>query len=162
MVFKHYSDEVKLNKGKLDDNFRIGELDKLIVSTRKTLKSMKIDTQNKYVFYKRNTKGESILGIQLISGDMEDISNYIVFDHKMYQLGELSGCSCDMHTDAKASQKGNEFATYSVDSITSFFTDIEKGLIESKQITKDYDCMKSLDSKSGKENPFAKIFRRRG
>ena len=162
MVFRHYKDEIRISKSKLNDGLRINELDKLIVSTRKTLKSMKIDTQNKYVFYKRNTKGESILGIQLISGDMEDISNYIVFDHKMYHLGELSGCGCDMHADGKVSQKGNEFATYSVDSITSFFTNIEKGLIESKQVTKDYDCMKSLDSKSGKENPFTKIFRRRG
>lgn len=64
------------------------ELVKFVKITNEALKLLHISVSDKNIFYQRNEKGESILGIKLVSGNDDDKTNYMINISKVSNLGK--------------------------------------------------------------------------
>lgn len=147
MEYTNFNEKVTLDKNKLGYDTKLPTLDIFIKSARECLTAMNIDTTSKVVFYKRSREGQSVLGVQLLDGDVEELSNYVVFDYAAENIGNIYHCQSKMYAEGKASPKANEFATFAIDSITTFFSMTESDLHARGEDTKVVDCMKTIGVK---------------
>ena len=53
--------------------------EKIIPEIESNFKRLGININNKYLYYERKKNGTSILAIQLLNGNKNDISNYVIF-----------------------------------------------------------------------------------
>ena len=96
---------------------------KKIVS--KSLESIGIPIDDKNIFYKRNPKGISVLGIKLISGDDEDTTNYMLNISKPNIKNNKVCCDIYNHADSKCSKEAVELANLITNPIIIFFSKSE-------------------------------------
>ena len=160
MKYNNYSEPVELRMNRLNLGEELPTLDTFITSAKGYLSFMGIDTTNKVVFYKRSRNGESVLGVQLLDGSIENLDNYVVFDHYATNSGNSYMCQCKMYSEGKASPKANEFATYAIDSITTFFSVTELSLRDHNEEHRQIDCMRTMGPQKKKMDVFSKIFKR--
>lgn len=53
--------------------------EKIVPEIKAIFRKIGIDSNNKYLYYERKKNGTSILEIQLLNGNKNDVSNYMVF-----------------------------------------------------------------------------------
>ena len=117
-----------------------------------------VNPKHSTVFYKHNRNGASVLGIQLMDGDNEDLSNYLVYDCKPFISGKSVFCDIDMHADAKTAPKAIQFARLASNDVTDFFNLMEQSVI--KYNLGDLEYMKNMIVSKKKNNVFARILKR--
>ena len=83
------------------------------------------------------------MGIQLLEGDNEDLTNYLVFDCIPFVNGKEVFCNIDMHASSKISSRGMQFANLASDDINKFFNMMETLLIIRGKNDIELDYMKS-------------------
>ncbi len=161
MEFEYYTDEIVLNKEMINNEVEVAPLDSFILSAKNHLKKIGIDPQNTTFFYKRNNKRASVLGIQLLECDNEDLTNYLVFDCVPFVHGRDVLCNIDMHGDSKISSIGMQFASLASEDVIKFFNTMEKQLIINGKHDIELDYMKSSVLENKKQSILSRILRRK-
>ena len=141
MEFEYYTDEIVLNSNNIN-NKDSQAFNHFIQIANGYLLKMGINPQDIVYFYKRNNKGKSVLGIQLQYGDVEDLTNYLVFDSEYFVSGDSIYCSIDMHASSKISSKALEFAHLGQADVKTFFEAMEKELKLNGETDVEQDYMK--------------------
>ena len=135
-------------------------LDNFINSSLNFLHTLGINSQQLTIFYKRNKKGASVLGIQLLDGNNEDLSNYLIYDCMPFKCGKSIFCNIDMHACAKISSRVIQFASLASNDINKFFSLMEQTIMDNGQDNVELDYMKNIIFQKKKQNVFAKILKR--
>ena len=161
MEFGYYTDEIVLKNEKINNEVEVEPLDSFILSAKYHLKKIGIDPQSTTFFYTRNNKRASVLGIQLLEGDNEDLTNYLVFDCVPFVHGRDVLCNIDMHASSKISSIGMQFANLSSEDVIKFFNTMEKQLIINGKHDIELDYMKSNALENKKQSIFSRILRRK-
>ena len=161
MEFGYYTDEIVLKNEKINNEVEVEPLDSFILSAKNHLKKIGIDPQNTTFFYKRNNKRASVLGIQLLEGDNEDLTNYLVFDCVPFVHGRDVLCNIDMHASSKISSIGMQFANLASEDVIKFFNTMEKQLIINGKHDIELDYMKSNALENKKQSILSRILRRK-
>ena len=157
MEFEYYTDEIVLNNKIINNDNEIKPLDDFINSC---LNKSNIDFEQSTIFYKRNKKGASILGIQLLEGNNEDISNYIVYDCMPFINNKSIFCNIDVHANAKLSLKAVQFTNNVSNDVSDFFKQMESLILKNNQNDIELDYMKNIFIQKKKQNLFTKILKR--
>ena len=160
MEFEYFTDQIILNNGIVNNNAEILPLDNFINSSLYFMNTLGINSQQSTIFYKRNKKGASVLGIQLLDGDNEDLSNYLIYDCMPFKSGKSIFCNIDMHACAKISSRAIQFASLVSNDVTKFFDLMEQTIMEKGQDGVELDYMKNMILQKKKQNVFAKILKR--
>ena len=160
MEFDYFTDKIELNNENINNDVEILPLDNFINSSLNYLHEIGINSQQSTIFYKRNKKGSSVLGIQLLDGNNEDISNYLVYDCLPYVSGKSIFCNIDMHAYAKLSSKAMQFASLASNDVTNFFNSMEQLIMKKGQDGVEFNYMKNLVLQKKKQNVFTKILKR--
>ena len=160
MEFEYYTDDIILNKKAMNNEVTLLAFDRFIDASKAHLREAGIDFQNVGFFYKRNKKRESVLGVQLHDGDIEDLSNYLVYDCKHHTEGKKVFCSIDMHSDKKAADKAMPFASLASDDVVDFFISVEELIHKSGQPDLEFDNMEQIVLSKKKPQPFTKLLDR--
>lgn len=160
MEFEYFTDQIVLNNGIVNNNDEIMPLDNFINSSLNFLNTLGINFQQSTIFYKRNKKGASVLGIQLLAGDNEDLSNYLIYDCMPFKSGKSIFCNIDMHVCAKTSSNAMQFASLASNDVTEFFNLMEQTIVNNGQDSVELDYMKNIILQKKKQSVFAKILKR--
>ena len=158
MEFEYYTDQIELNNENINNDVEVLPLDNFINSSVNYLYEIGVNPKHSTVFYKHNRNGASVLGIQLMDGDNEDLSNYLVYDCKPFISGKSVFCDIDMHADAKTAPKAIQFARLASNDVTDFFNLMEQSVI--KYNLGDLEYMKNMIVSKKKNNVFARILKR--
>ena len=161
MEFGYYTDEIVLKNEKINNEVEVAPLDSFILLAKNYLKKMGINSQSTTFFYKRNNKKASALGIQLLEGDNEDLTNYLVFDCIPFVHGKEVFCNIDMHASSKISSIGMQFANLASEDVIKFFNTMEKQLIINGKHDIELDYMKSNALENKKQSILSRILRRK-
>ncbi len=159
MYFDYYTDELVLNKNNSSTDLK--ELDNLIESIQKQLNEIGIVNKDINAFYKRNNKEESILGIQLLDGNIEDINNYVIFDCTPFVYGRNILCNIGMHSSAKASNKSSVLVPEIKNEVNHFFNTIEYSIKNKVKNTREFDVMKDYYIEKKKEKLLSRFMKRK-
>ena len=159
MFFDYYTDELVLNKNNSSTDLK--ELDNLIESIQKQLNEIGIVNKDINAFYKRNNKEESILGIQLLDGNIEDINNYVIFDCTPFVYGRNILCNIGMHSSAKASNKTSVLVPNIKDEVNHFFNAVEYSINNKVKNTREFDVMKDYYIEKKKEKLLSRFMKRK-
>ena len=154
------------------DNYKWFE--KIIPEIIKTLNRINIDNSNKYLYYERKKNGTSILAIQLINGNKNDISNYIVFGCSTFISGEIINknvcCDIYLHAEAKSGNYAQKIINIMSKQIIDFFENVENDLCRKNELTKEISFLVSLnqekiisatDEKNNMKSKILSIFKKR-
>lgn len=156
MIFRYFTDEIILDSNNSDTGKSLRGFDDFAIQITKALRTMNIDSDTACIFYKRNKRGESVLGIQLVGGDSECLSNYVVYD-SVTSLGEGIHSNVDIHFEPPATSRFNDFfLLVPCDDIQAFFEGVEFDVITSNEPDKEYDVMKKVQLK---KNRLLQIFK---
>lgn len=154
------------------DNYKWFE--KIIPEIIKTLNRINIDNSNKYLYYERKKNGTSILAIQLINGNKNDISNYMVFGCSTFISGEIINknvcCDIYLHAEAKSGNYAQKIINIMSKQIIDFFENVENDLCRKNELTKEISFLVSLnqekiisatDEKNNMKSKILSIFKKR-
>ena len=154
------------------DNYKWFE--KIIPEIIKTLNRINIDNSNKYLYYERKKNGTSILAIQLINGNKNDISNYMVFGCSTFISGEIINknvcCDIYLHAEAKSGNYAQKIINIMSKQIIDFFENVENDLCRKNELTKEISFLVSLnqekiisttDEKNNIKSKILSIFKKR-
>ncbi len=154
------------------DNYKWFE--KIIPEIIKTLNRINIDNSNKYLYYERKKNGTSILAIQLINGNKNDISNYMVFGCSTFISGEIINknvcCDIYLHAEAKSGNFAQKIINIMSKQIIDFFENVENDLCRKNELTKEISFLVSLnqekiisatDEKNNMKSKILSIFKKR-
>ena len=125
MELNYFTDEIVLNKNKINNNKSILYLDNFLANLINKLQESELSLNDMSFFYKRNKKRESVLGIQISEGDIEDITNYLVFDCRSYNNGKDLRCKVGMQSDKKNRDKLNNLPYQVPADAINFFEKVE-------------------------------------
>ena len=126
MKLTHFTDEITLDKEKINnkqsilylDNF-LGEFTNLVIQEGMAVKDA-------CFFYKRNKKRESVIGMQIVDGDIEDLSNYLLFECRSELDGDKVRCSVGYTADEKNDEVLATLSPALSYAATRFFVKVEE------------------------------------
>ena len=160
MLFEYYKDEIVLNEDAMNNEVTLLAFDRFINASRSILKEVRIPTSKPSFFYKRNKEGASVLGIQLIEGDNEDLSNYLVYDCMPTVEEKEVYCNIDMHAVAKATDFALAFASRATDEVNTFFQDVETLIHRNGDPKLEFDYMQQIELAKKKKGIIGKLFQK--
>lgn len=154
------------------DNYKWFE--KIIPEIIKTFNRINIDNNNKCLYYERKKNGTSILAIQLINGNKNDISNYMVFGCSTFVSNKIINkdvcCDVCLHADAKSGNYAQKVINIMSKQIVEFFENVENDLCRKNEVTKEICFLISLnqekiissnDKKNNMKSKILSIFKKR-
>lgn len=154
MEFEYYTDDIALDKMVVNAEIENPIIDLFIKKINIVYKKLGINPKNKKLFYKRNSKGKSILGIQLDEED--DLTSYLVFDCSVEGQNYNLFCNIDFHADKKISMLAIRVANLIFEDVNSCFEDLEYEFNSDPRTPKEYALMKNIAKK--KENLLRRVF----
>lgn len=160
MEFEYYTDQIVLDNEIINNGEEVLPLDNFINSSINFLNEIGVNFKQSTVFYKRNKNGASILGIQLLYGDNEELSNYLVYDCLPFKSGKSVFCNIDMHAHAKISSIAMQFSRLASNDVTKFFTFMEQSIMKNGQDGIELNFMKNINLEKKKQNVLAKLLKR--
>ena len=143
MKFELYTDEVVLDKNKVNNKQSILYLDNFLGGLINQVQNAGIGLEDTIYFYKRNKKGESVLGIQIAEGDIEDLSNYLVFECRSKIVDDEVKCVTGFQIDEKHNDVWFEVPYSIAASAMHFFERIEKSSKDPIAREREYDTIVS-------------------
>lgn len=148
--------------------------EKIIPEIEVIFKRLGININNKYLYYERKKNGNSILAIQLINGNKNHISNYMVFGCNTFISGEIINknvcCDIYLHADAKSGDYAQKIINIMSKQIIDFFENVENDLCRKNELTKEISFLVSLnqekiisapDEKNNMKSKILSIFKKR-
>ena len=141
--------------------------EKIVPEIKAIFRKIGIDSNNKYLYYERKKNGTSILEIQLLNGNKNDVSNYMVFGCRSLIDSTFTNKSvcCDiyLYADAKSGNYAQNILNVISKQIIEFFEYIENDLCIKNELTKEISFLiplnqeKMISSSDDKKNIKAKI-----
>ena len=125
MRFDLYTDEITLDKNSINNKQSLLYLDNYLAGLTNEVQKAGLGLEDACYFYKRNKKGESVLGIQIVEGDAEDITNYLVFECRSDVVNNEVKCTTGFQLDEKHNDKLFEIPYSIPATAVRFFEKIE-------------------------------------
>ena len=123
--------------------------EKIIPEIESNFKRLGININNKYLYYERKKNGTSILAIQLLNGNKNDISNYMVFGCSSFVDSTIMNknvyCDIYLHADAKSGNYAQKVLNVMSKRIIEFFEYIENDLCIKNELTKEISFLIPLN-----------------
>ena len=123
--------------------------EKIIPEIEIIFKRIGININNKYLYYERKKNGTSILAIQLLNGNKNDISNYMIFGCSTFISSGIANknvcCDVYLHADAKSGNYAQNILNIMSKQIIEFFEYIENDLCRKTEVTKEISFLISLN-----------------
>lgn len=114
--------------------------EKILLEIEDVFKKIGININTKYLYYERKKNGTSILAIQLLNGNKNDKSNYVIFGCKAslnVKIASIVSCDVYIHADAKSGNYAQKIINLMSKQIIEFFKHIENDLYRKKQFKKE-------------------------
>ena len=144
MKLSLYTDEVLLDKNKINNERSILYLNHFLGKLINQVVDAGICLEDAIYFYKRNKKGESILGIQIAEGDIENLTNYLVFEcRSKLDNGEVK-CISGFQVDEKHDDVLFKVPYTMPHEVIHFFKKIENLIKNPGERETEYDSMVSV------------------
>ena len=153
MKFDLYTDEIVLDKNKINNKQSILYLDNYLGGLVNEVQGAGIGLKDTCYFYKRNKKGESVLGIQIADGDVEDITNYLVFECRSTISDNKVKCVTGFKIDEKHDDIFFEIPYSVTASVVHFFERIENLKKDPIERESEHDTMVSVHYDLNKTAP---------
>ena len=148
--------------------------EKIVPEIKTIFRKIGIDSNNKYLYYERKKNGTSILAIQLINGNKNDVSNYMVFGCRSLIDSTFTNKSvcCDiyLYADAKSGNYAQNILNVISKQIIEFFEYIENDLCIKNELTKEisfliplnqWKIISSSDEQNNIKTKILSIFKKR-
>lgn len=123
--------------------------EKILFEIEDVFKKIGININTKYLYYERKKNGTSILAIQLIDGNKNDISNYMIFGCSTFISGKIINknvcCDIYLHADAKSGNYAQKIINILSKQIIEFFENVENDLCRKNELTKEINYLISLN-----------------
>lgn len=122
--------------------------EKILLEIEDVFKKIGININTKYLYYERKKNGTSILAIQLLNGNKNDKSNYVIFGCKAslnVKIASIVSCDVYIHADAKSGNYAQKIINLMSKQIIEFFKHIENDLYRKKQFKKEMSFLISFN-----------------
>lgn len=113
--------------------------EKILFEIEDVFKKIGININTKYLYYERKKNGTSILAIQLLNGNKNDKSNYVIFGCKAslnIKIASIVSCDVYIHADAKSCNYAQKIINLMSKQIIEFFKHIKMICIEKNNLKK--------------------------
>ena len=154
MELEYYKDIINLNDMSLTEEIEDPIFDDLIKKIKIVFKRLNINTDGKKVYYKRNNKGQSVIGIQI--ANEEDLSSYIVFDCYVEGCNGSLLCNVNVHADRRHLDLAGPIINLISSEVISSFEGLEYHINSDPWKPKEISLMKQITKK--KINVLRRIF----
>ena len=147
MEFNYYKSELVLSENASSNTEDCPAFDRYVKEIKKELKNAGVDLESVTIFYKRNRKRESIVGIQVIPGDKYDPENYFIFDAHSFRFSAHSSLvvnDIDMHAPVALSSSFNDYVNMLSRPTTDFLNGMENRIQRYIALKEEYDIMKTV------------------
>lgn len=114
--------------------------EKILFEIEDVFKKIGININTKYLYYERKKNGTSILAIQLLNGNKNDKSNYVIFGCKAslnVKIASIVSCDVCLHADAKSGDYAQKILNVMSKQIIEFFETVENDLCRRNELTKE-------------------------
>ncbi len=145
MELEYYTDEINLSDMS-ESEVEYPVIDELAAKLQVLFKRMGINPKDKKVFYKRNAKGKSVIGIQL--GNEDDLSNYLLFDCSVESIDSNIFCNIAFHADQRFSLLASQIVGFISSEVINSFESLEYFINSDPREPKDVSIMKSIKKKN--------------
>ena len=122
--------------------------EKILFEIEDVFKKIGININTKYLYYERKKNGTSILAIQLLNGNKNDKSNYVIFGCKAslnVKIASIVSCDVYIHADTKSCNYAQKIINLISKQIIEFFKHIKNDLCRKKQLKKEMSFLISFN-----------------
>ena len=143
----------ELNKD-INIGININNFENLVDVVKKYFEKLGISSNGMLIYYQRYSYAASVLAIKVLSGDVNDINNYIVNGCSVDYINNHVICNVYLHSFAKNDLKLVNMVNLVSNDIVTFFESVERELSKKQLTNLEVSFVIPLDREKGKEIKF--------